>query len=407
MMNKKGFAMALNLVIIIVLTILASALLLRGAVANKRTEGFVDQTRAFWMAESGLSRALYELNNGAGAWTGWTNKGNNKILQGSLGAAGDYDVTVYDYLNSNVRIEATGFFPSRIAANPLTRRIEVIAVKANTSLFKYAAFAEGNLTISGQGSTDSYDSSLGAYGGANIGTDGDVGSNTGFSGSGQAYVDGDINIPVGETVPAAKYYSGTVIEENKSPLTAVTVPPNLTALTNLGSISSTTTLSPGDYQYWMINVASKKVVTLKGPMNLYLTGGTAISVSGQAQIVIDPASSGPVNIYFDGDVDLTGQGITNSTSVPSNLILYGTGASQDIKLAGQGDFYGAIYAPNSNLQLTGQGAMYGAFVGDTVTMSGQGGIHYDTQLGSAGAAAASDYAITSWSDAQNAFGLFQ
>ncbi|MFH1062903.1 MAG: hypothetical protein V1747_08505 [Candidatus Omnitrophota bacterium] len=206
-MNKKGFAMALNLVIIIILTILASALLLRGAVANKRTEGFVDQTRAFWMAESGLATALYELNNGAGAWTGWTTQGNNKILQGSLGAAGDYDITVYDYVNSNVRIESTGFFPNRAATNPLTRKLEVIAAKANNSLFKYAAFAEGTMSISGQGATDSYDSSLGAYGGSNVGSDGDVGSNTEFSGSGQAYVDGDINIPVGETAPAATYYS--------------------------------------------------------------------------------------------------------------------------------------------------------------------------------------------------------
>ncbi|MFH1062902.1 MAG: collagen-binding domain-containing protein [Candidatus Omnitrophota bacterium] len=185
------------------------------------------------------------------------------------------------------------------------------------------------------------------------------------------------------------------------------MPTSLTTLTNLGSISSTTTLSPGDYQYWMINLSGQKTVTLTGPINLYLTGTTAISISGQAQVYIDPASAGPVNIYFDGDVSLTGQGITNATSVPSNLIMYGTGVAQDIKLAGQGDFYGAIYAPDSDLKLTGQGALYGAFVGNTVTISGQGGIHYDAQLGSAGASAATSYSITSWSDTQNAFGVFQ
>ncbi|MBU1044160.1 MAG: hypothetical protein KJ915_07165 [Candidatus Omnitrophica bacterium] len=405
MMNKKGFAMALNLVIIVVLTILASALLLRGAVASKRTEGFVDQTRAFWMAESGVAKAVYALNNGS--WAGWTAQGNNRILQGSLGTAGDYDITVYNYLSANARIESTGFFPSRIAASPITRKVEVLVSKANNSLFKYAAFAEGTLSLSGQGSTDSYDSSLGAYGGANIGSDGDVGSNTEFSGSGQAYVDGDINIPVGETAPAANYYSGTVIEEDKPTLTTVSVPANLTTLTNLGSISSTTTLNPGDYQYWMINVASHTTVTLVGPINLYLTGTTAIKVAGQAEIYIDPASAGPVNIYFDGDVSLTGQGITNGTSVPANLILYGTGTTQDIKLSGQGDFYGGIYAPNSDLKLTGQGSLLGAFVGNTVTISGQGGIHYDTQLGSAGASAVNTYSITSWSDTQNSFGIFQ
>ena len=405
-MNQKGFAMAINLIIIIVLTIFATALLLRGTVANKRTEGFVDQTRAFWVAESGIAKAVYALNNAS--WTGWTANGNDMALQGSLGSAGDYDITAYDYLSSNVRIEATGYFPSRTAANPISRKIEVLVSKANNSLFKYAAFAEGTMTISGQGSTDSYDSSLGAYGGANIGTEGDVGSNTSFSPSGgNAYVDGDINIPVGETVPDAKFYSGIVIEEDKPALTAVTVPPVLTALPNLGSLSSTITLTSGDYQYWMINLSSKKTVTLVGPINLYLTGTTAIKIAGQAKIYVDPASTGPVNIYFDGDVSLSGQGITNATGVPSNMILYGTGTAQDISLSGQNDFHGAIYAPESDLKLTGQGALFGAFVGDTVTISGQGGVHYDSQLGSLGAAASNAYSITSWSDTQNSFGIFQ
>jgi len=156
----------------------------------------------------------------------------------------------------------------------------------------------------------------------------------------------------------------------------------------------------------MINLAGQKIVTLVGPINLYLTGGTAISVSGQAEIYIDPASAGPVNIYFDGDVSLTGQGITNATSVPSNLIMYGTGTTQDIKLAGEGDFYGGIYAPDSDLKLTGQGSLFGSFVGNAVTISGQGGIHYDAQLGSAGAAAVNTYLITSWSDTRSDFEIY-
>jgi len=87
--------------------------------------------------------------------------------------------------------------------------------------------------------------------------------------------------------------------------------------------------------------------------------------------------------------------------------MYGTGSGQDIKLAGQGDFYGGIYAPDADLKLTGQGSLYGSFVGNTVTISGQGGVHYDEQLGQAGASGSSSYSVTNWRDTQNAFDVSQ
>jgi len=76
-----------------------------------------------------------------------------------------------------------------------------------------------------------------------------------------------------------------------------------------------------------------------------------------------------------------------------------------VNISGQTDFYGAFYAPNSEMNLTGQGGLYGAFVGNEVTISGQGGIHYDVQLGSAGASAASQYVITSYRDTRTPYSL--
>lgn len=337
--NNNGIAAVLGLIVILVLAILSSAMLMRGVGGSRRTEVFVDENRAFWVAEAGIAKALWELDNGAGAWTGWTTAGNNKTLQASLGAAGDYDITVYDFANPPLKIEVTGFYPDRNSADAITRNFEIIVTQSTNTLFKYAAYSQDELTISGQGSTDSYDSSLGAYGGTNVGTAGDVGSGVEVDASGQAYVDGDIVIPEGADQPDSQYYSGTVEEENNPSLAPITVPANLVALPNGGSISSGTTLAPGDYQYWMINLSSKTTLTLTGPANIYLTGGTSISISGQAEVVIDSASTGPVNIYFDGDVSLSGQGITNESTIPSNLILYGTNTnSQTVSLSGQTDF---------------------------------------------------------------------
>ncbi len=405
-MNNKGIAAILGFVVILVLAILASVMLMRGVGGSRRTEIYVDESRAFWVAEAGIAKALWEINNGGGAWTGWTTSGNDKTLQASVGTAGDYDITVYNYANPPFRIEVTGYYPTRASADAIIRSFEIIAAESPVFLFKYAAYSQDELTISGQGFTDSYDSSLGVYGGANVGTDGDIGSGTLVDASGQAFVDGDIIIPEGATSPDSKYYSGTVEEEDNPPLEPVTVPANLAALPNGGSISSTTTLPPGDYQYWMFNLSSKTTLTITGPANIYLTGDTSISVSGQAEVIIDSASTGPVNIYFDGDVSLSGQGIANETSLPSNLIMYGTStSSQTIDLSGQADFYGAIYAPTSEMSLTGQGGLYGSFIGDEVTISGQGGVHYDAALGSTAASGVSSYSITSFKDAQTPYSL--
>ncbi|MCG2711607.1 MAG: hypothetical protein L6416_04705 [Candidatus Omnitrophica bacterium] len=406
LVNNKGIATVLGFIIILILAILASAMLMRGVGGSRRTEIYVDETRAFWVAEAGIARAVWELNNGAGVWTGWTTTGNNKTLQASVGAAGDYDITVYDFANPPLKIEVTGYYPNRASENAIIRNFEVIAAKSFNPLFEYAAYSQDELTISGQGFTDSYDSSLGVYGGTNVGTDGDVGSGVAVDASGQAYVDGDVVIPEGAAYPDAAYYSGTVTEENNPELEQIIVPLNLAALPNGGSISSTTTLAPGDYQYWMINISSKTTLTITGPANIYLTGGTSISITGKAEVIIDSASTGPVNIYFDGDVLLSGQGVTNETSIPSNLILYGTSTiAQTIHVSGQADFYGAFYAPTGEMHLTGQGGLYGSFIGNEVTISGQGGVHYDEALGSLAAASASTYSITSFKDGQTPYSL--
>lgn len=406
--DEKGIATVLGFIVIMVLSILASSMLVRGVSSSRRTESYIDQNRAFWVAEAGLSYAIWELENGAGAWSGWTTNGNDKYIEDSIGSSGDYDITVNDYLSSPLVIEVTGYYPNRASASAIVRSLEFVAEKNTTSLFEYAAYSESELTIGGQGYTDSYDSSQGAYGGANVGSSGDVGSGVEVDASGQASVDGDIVIPVGADHPDAKYYTGSVTEQDNPELESVSVPASLTALPNGGSISSTTSLPSGDYQYWMINLSSSKTLTVTGPANIYLTGSTSISVTANASIVVDAASTGPVNVYFDGDVKLAGQGVTNETNIPANLIMYGTNSnSQTVNITGANDFHGAIYAPTATLNLSGQGGLFGSFIGDEVNITGQGGVHFDTDLANASGAGVITYAINAFKDSRTPYNLSQ
>jgi len=64
--------------------------------------------------------------------------------------------------------------------------------------------------------------------------------------------------------------------------------------------------------------------------------------------------------------------------VPKDFLLYSTGS--DIKIAGQGVFYGAIYAPTATVTYTGQADFCGSIVCGFNADKGQAALHYDKDL---------------------------
>ena len=129
-----------------------------------------------------------------------------------------------------------------------------------------------------------------------------------------------------------------------------------------------------------------------------------ISVTGLAQIKLGKGVY--VRIFVTGNADIAGNGFANPNS-PLALQFYGcdrpkladgTPASfGTMKIAGNGGFCGAVYAPNYNLELKGGGTtdtIFGAFVANTVFMNGVQSIHYDEALADGGLI--TDYRIVSW-----------
>ena len=100
--------------------------------------------------------------------------------------------------------------------------------------------------------------------------------------------------------------------------------------------------------------------------DLALTGQSILNISDETVI------------YLYGNLDTSGGDVINNTQIPGNLQIYMTGGTA--RVAGASDFYGTIYAPNTALELTGGAQWYGAFVGQTLSLSGTGDIHYDETL---------------------------
>ena len=268
--------------------------------------------------------------------------------------------------------------------------------------FPYGMFATGTscpaITFSGGGNsdpaTDSYNSKTGAYGSSNnvFDTGGNVGANGGISLSGHAQVGGNIglqSLPGGPQVPCAGgdyVTSGSaglynpngsgpnpnVLQQLTAPVVFPT-PPDPTPLPTSRSPQPTNPAVPGTYGD----------ISLSGQNTLVLAPGVynvnSLSLSGQSSIIVRPAGAVVLNFpsSVQNPISLSGQGIASSSQIPNDMQL-NYGGTGTVTLSGQGTSYAVVDAPNSAMTVSGNGDFFGRVVGKTITYSGNGKFHYDT-----------------------------
>jgi len=410
-MKKKGMALILAMVVIAVLATLSTVMVSRSVSERLAAQRHTESSQAFWLAEAGIQRASWELNHGDGNWTSWsTGASGEKILPPqSLGGIGQYEVTVVGPSSNTPEATATGYVPGKSAWQ--SERTILVELKKN-SPFTYAAFGDISLTMTGNGETDSYDSSLGGYGGLNIGSNGDVGTNGATIGaitlSGNAKVNGDANTGPGGTVSDESKVTGDVSHDCDENLPSAIVPSALTGLASGGSYSisgnTSATLGPGDFKYSSISISANANLTIIGTVRIYLTGtALSLSVSGNGKLIITAGAS--LILYIDGRCDISGNGVVNQTNLPENFLVYSTYSStgNGIQITGNGDLYGAVYAPKANVLISGNGDIYGSVVGKTVSIPGNGDVHYDEALKDAGPV--SNYSLENWREEINPYPL--
>ncbi|HEV3127673.1 MAG TPA: hypothetical protein VGY32_01750 [Solirubrobacteraceae bacterium] len=170
-------------------------------------------------------------------------------------------------------------------------------------------------------------------------------------------------------------------------------------------------LSQGTGVSW---TASTRTLSLSGQASLTLGGGLynfcSLSMSGQARITISatiqteifidsPDDPGSGCAAGSGDLSMSGQANWNNQSTnPLNLQLYVYGRNNgtaQISLTGQANFYGVLYAPQSNVFLSGQGLVVGAVASRTASISGQG-FNFDSRVTTLQATSNGLYYRTAW-----------
>jgi len=212
------------------------------------------------------------------------------------------------------------------------------------------------VTLSGQGNTDSFDSSLGAYSPSSATAKGTVATNGDVTISGSSIIKGDAHYGAGHSVLISGSGSVTGTKSALTATLAYSAPTVPSGAINSGAVSlggGTYYVAPGDYYCSSMSVTNKATFYCQGPVRVFC--------------------SGPVNI--------SGGYIHTYLNRPGNYQLYVTNNSS-VTLNGQSDFYAQIYAPLSDVSQGGQADIYGSIIAKTLTFGGtwKGGAHADTSL---------------------------
>lgn len=230
------------------------------------------------------------------------------------------------------------------------------------------------VTVSGDATTDSFNSLAGPYDPDSHLANGDVCSNKSIEVIGSAMVDGtassgpghDIDVIGAAEVTGTMAPGGSFMEFPPPDFGDIrTVNDNsLVGMTDRGRdpyrggeldlyVSSgydNLTLPPGEYHFSSININSQATITV----------------------------TGPTVIFVSGDVRSAGGSIVNSTGDPHNLTIYSIG--ETFEMYGGTGFYGTVYAPGTDITLKGNSSYYGSIVGKTLDIGGTADMHIDESL---------------------------
>ncbi len=352
-----------------VVLILAAALFARVAGYLRFGSNSILREQASNLAEAGIDKAIWQLNQTAGSYTGET--------ETAIGTTGSFSVTVVDKTASLKTITSTGFIPN--ATTPKAKRtIKVDALISSQQIaFHYAVqVGAGGLSMANSATIN-----------------GSVYSNGNITGSGSSVIDGEA------------WAVGTI----SSPDPTITVPPphpsaspqpmpalqdpTIDELKAEAESGGVTTCSPacnitetsiGKQKYiGDLNITRNDVVEMtSGP--IYVTGDFTISQGQTVLKLADSFGSNGSYIIVDGKISQSQGGqIQPTNGNPKGYILLITNSTADdaIKLSQSGT-NAIFYALQGGAGLS-QSAQVNTLVANKLTMQNSASLTYDSGLTSA------------------------
>ncbi len=433
--EHQGMVVVLALFISVVMIIFTLPMLSSLSSQYRRSERSFKSTAAFNLAESGVERGIWELNNWLISPWNYTDTTEGTMLTCTIvdftasdeSVIGDIDIIIMppSLSGENRFIEAKGKVPF-IASHTVDRRVRVNLEKYLLSIFDFGFFAHEAIAAKANLFIDSYDSRDGTYGGENQGLKANAGTNntknqsilimqgsssvvnghlaSGF-GTDPENIDAVIDIPDGTDFNGEKHILPSEFEmpsvdlqnlpprdffESDYDFSSWYVDGELDMETYYkGSFQSTKketiVLTEEDSGiYSSFEVVKNSDVRIEGNVALYITdpNGSQFFMENNADLEIAEGASltlilGNTSFYTNNNT------IQNNSQVPSNLMILGTDEfTGQMNWENNIDTHAAIYVPSATVSIGGSPNVnfFGAIVCNFLEFKNNIDIHYDMAL---------------------------
>ena len=413
-LRTSGSVLALALFIMAILMLTGAGLLSIGyesRVYAMRTADFIVARSA---ADSGMTKAIWELNNRLGA--GWDDTDLPHEWHVGLPSFEAPDSANYSYWIGKAsffqKLDEAGLLPGEIHdilkyildTNPGTKDYLIMSIgryrQARKRIFatvqirrrggdgvivKDMCILKSGTFVGGYNSLDPSDNEqYTEIGTLSIENDRVI-LNNGVVVDGNVLVgvDGDVETVIkdlgGETTGDRYALQEEIILE------PVVAPPMVDRLAIIEQGTTTQLTVSGRYPSITLKRSTQPaILEIVGEVTLHVTGD--IKLGQECEIRIAEGAS--LDLYIDGDF-LSGEesGINNLGS-PLDLHIWGTGEPtsnpaqrQTLQLNAKSDFFGEVYAPDADITMMAKGDLYGAFTANSFEMKAGGNLYYDEALG--------------------------
>ena len=414
--SRRGSVLIVAMLLTAMLALVLGSYFNLSLTSSRQTRRTFDRDTAFHLAEAGIEEAVWSYNQtlagSSSAWTDWNTDGiaawkkvsDFTLTPGSTGYVKVYASTTAPTATARPVVVAESTVQTG-TANAVTQMIEVTLRRR--SFFANGLTARDQLLFRGtRTSFDSWDSDPDRdpstppvdYGTTTRNDRGGIASasveNTaalinhatiyGYvsTGGSAPQVGNDGLIGSFDAAPGTIDPARVATDFNAS-FPVIAAPDDGTWVSPLGDTLGVT----GTTTHWRtpaIILSGKQTLTILGHVILVVTaahGETAVSLTGQASIIIPAGSS--LTLYTAGDISAAGNGVANGNIQPISFQIWGTDvtdAGQSINLVGNGSLKAMIYAPNGDVSLNGNGGMMGSVVARNITLTGNAEFHYDASL---------------------------
>jgi hypothetical protein len=391
--NRRGIALPLALLVIVLLLITGSTLLSMGVSSRIFSVRNTSDIKARCAADAGLTRALFEMNEKLKIKP-WNDISLPRALNTSLDACdATYSYIVTGDLENGYVITSVG--ESGNATRVVQAALGFKGAFEHAILTKDLLIMKSDTIIDGYNSKDPLDSEFNVSIGSQSTVDSSVILNN------NSTVDGDVLVGIGGNPNTAIKNLGAIINGDqravttKDPLPKINAPALDDKMKSITAKGETITITPADNGTYTAIDIQKGTKTVPGvgkvdvPTALEIDGGDVVLyVTGNIELDqacdINVKDGSSLTLYIDGDIlcrEGSGINIETSSKEAAIIKLFATGEdTQNFDVRANSKWTGVIYAPNADVQLYANGDAYGSVVASSFEFKAGGNYHYDEAL---------------------------